>query len=225
MNKETARELFMDYLYDELNSTQKKELEQFLSLHPHLQKELEELSDVRSVLSHLPVQEPARQFVMMEPGKAETKSSWDKFIHALIPQNGFALAGYAVATCLILFAVIGAFTQMSLTINDNGFNLAFREPQEVVQQGFTAEQVEYLLQQLKEENALMVSDALQTMQENQDEKLEQTFIDFARFMEQQRTRDLQLISSGLNNMEETYYDRFEQTDLVLNEIIQTVSRN
>ncbi len=112
---------------------------------------------------------------------------------------------------------------MNISLNDSGFELAFGEKQEIVQQGFTAEQVDYLLQQMREENALMVSEAVQAVQQSQDEKLEQTLINFANYVEQQRIDDLQFISSGINNMEEVYYDRFRQTDQVLGELIQTVS--
>lgn len=223
MNKETARSLFMDYLYDELEPDQRKELEIFLSQNPELQKELDELGSVRSMLQHLPVQDPAEQLVMVEPDQSGFQDWWNELIESWIPKSGFARAGFAMASALILFVMVGAFTKMDMSINENGFKLAFGEKQEIVQQGFTPEQVDYLLQQMKEENALMVSEAVQAVQQSQDEKLEQTLINFADYVEQQRRNDLQMISSGLSNMEETYYDRFRQTDQVLGELIQTVS--
>lgn len=223
MNKKTARSLFMDYLYDELEQDQRKELELFLTDHPELQKELEELGDVRSILQHLPVQDPAEQIVMVEPESSGSQDWWNEFMNSWIPQDKFVRAGFAMASLLILFVMLAAFTQMSISINENGFRLAFGELQKPVQQGFTSEQVDYLLQQMKQENALMVGEAVQTVQEMQDQKLEQTLVNFADYIEQQRRKDLQMISSGFNNMEETYYTRFRQTDQVLGELIQTVS--
>jgi len=223
MDKETARMLFIDYLYDELEQDQRKELELFLSQQPELQNELDELGNVRSMLQHLPVQDPAEQLVMVEPDTAGFQNWWNKLIDGWTPKNGFARAGFAMASLLILFVVMGAFTNMNISINDNGFNLAFGEIQEPAQQGFTPEQVDYLLQQVKEENALMITEAVQALQESQDDKLEQTLFNFADHMEEQRRNDLQMISFGLNNMEEVYYDRFRQTDQVLGELIQTVS--
>lgn len=223
MNKETARSLFMDYLYDELEQDQRKELEVYLSHNPGLKKELDELGDVRSMLQHLPVQDPAEQLVMVKPERSGFQDWWNGMIESRLPASGFVRAGVAVASIFILFVVMGAFTNMNISINDNGFELAFGEQQEVVQQGFTTEQVEYLLQQMREENALMVSEAVQAVQQTQDEKLEQTLINFADYVEEQRRSDLRMISSGLTSMEETYYDRFRQTDQVLGELIQTVS--
>lgn len=223
MNKETARSLFMDYLYDELEQDQRKELETYLSQNPELKKELDELGSVRSMLQHLPVQDPAEQIVMVEPNQSGFQDWWNELIENWIPKNGFVRAGFAMTSLLILFVVMGAFTNMNVSFNDNGFELAFGEKQEIVQQGFTVEQVDYLLQQMREENALMVSEAVQAVQRSQDEKLEQTLINFADYVEEQRRSDLRMISSGLTSMEETYYDRFRQTDQVLGELIQTVS--
>ncbi|WP_421773311.1 anti-sigma factor family protein [Gracilimonas sp.] len=223
MNKETARSLFMDYLYDELEPDQRKELEQFISQSPELKKELEELSNVRSMLSHLPVQDPAEQLVMVEPHKSGLQEWWNELIGGLLPQNGFARAGFAMASLLVVFVVLGAFTKLNVTVNDGGFNLAFGEKQEIIQQGFTPQQIEMLLQQVREDNAIMISDAIQQAQQQQENRIEKTLVNFADYIEQQRQSDLQMISSGLYNMEETYYDRFRQTDQVLGELIQTVS--
>jgi hypothetical protein len=223
MNKETARSLFMDYLYDELKPDQRKELEQFLATHPELQKELEELGDVRSMLQHLPVQDPNEQLTMVELNQSGFQDWWNKLIESWIPKNGFVRTGFAIASLLILFVMLGAFTQMNISINENSFQLAFGELQEPAQQVYSTEQVEYLLEQVRQENAAMVAEAVQAIQENQDEKLEQTLVNFADYVEQQRQNDLQMISAGLNNMEETYYTRFRQTDQVLGDLIQTVS--
>lgn len=223
MNKETARSLFMDYLYDELEADQRKELETFLSNNPELKQELEELSNVRSMLSHLPVQDPEEQLVMVEPDKSGFQEWWNELIGGLLPRNGFARAGFAMASLLLVFVVLGAFTKMNITINNRGFNLAFGEKQEIIQQGFTPQQVQHLLQQVREDNAIMISDAIQAAQQQQENRIEKTLVNFADYIEQQRQTDLQMISSGFYDMEETYYDRFRQTDQVLGDLIQTVS--
>jgi|AntRauTorckE6833_2_1112554.scaffolds.fasta_scaffold00099_10 hypothetical protein len=223
MNKETARSLFMDYLYDELEQDQRNELEQFLSQNPEVKKELDELSDVRSMIAHLPVQDPEKQLVMAEPDQAGFQEWWNDFVDGLLPRKGFARAGFAIASLLVVFVVLGAFTKLNISVNDGGFSLAFGEKQEIIQQGFTPQQVEMLLQQVREDNAVMISDAVQSAQQQQENELEKTLVNFADYIEQQRQSDLQMISSGLYDMEETYYDRFRQTDQVLGELIQTVS--
>jgi hypothetical protein len=223
MNKETARSLFMDYLYDELEADQKNELDHFLSQNPELKKELDELAEVRTMIVHLPVQDPAEQLVVVQPKRDGFTYRWRHIIETLLPKNGFAKAGFALASVLVVFVILGALSKMNITVNEEGFNVAFGNPPEVVQQGFTPEQVNYLLQQMKQENALVVEEAVQAVQKNQTDRLEKTLINFADYMEQQRQEDLQMINSGLLTMEKTYYNRFRKTDQVLGEIIQTVS--
>ncbi|MEX0608842.1 MAG: hypothetical protein WD016_10840 [Balneolaceae bacterium] len=222
MNKETARLLFMDYLYDELEADQKTELEKYLSEHPDLQNELNELADVRSLLTHLPVQDPAGQLVIVEP-EQKNINWWGELREALIPKNNYARAGFAMAACLLVFMVTAAFLQINMSMNDDGFTVAFGERESQPEQAFSVEQVEYLINQVKEENALLMAQFIEVAQEQQDQKLEEAFTSFAHFVDQQRTSDLRLISSDLSSLEETYYDRFRKTDQVLGEIIQTVS--
>lgn len=223
MNKETARSLFMDYLYDELEQDQRNELEQFLSQNPEVKKELDELSDVRSMIAHLPVQDPAEQLVMVDPAKSGFQEWWNDLLGTILPKKGVAKAGFALASLIVVFVIIGAVTKINITLNDSGFNLAFGEKKEIIQQGFTPQQVNYLLQQVKQENARMITETVQAAQEHQESRIEKTLINFADYIEQQRQSDIQMINSGLLTMEETYYDRFKQTDQVLGEIIQTVS--
>ncbi|MTI87380.1 MAG: hypothetical protein FH748_05365 [Balneolaceae bacterium] len=224
MNKETARMLFMEYLYDELEEDQKTELENFLDANPALKAELEELSNVRSMLSHLPVKDPAGQIVLVEPETNSWFNWWNNFIDSLILRSKIAKAGFALGMCLLLFISIASLTKMNVKMGSDGFHLSFGEPQ-TVQQGFTADQLEQLITQVKEDNARMVAQLVETAQEEQQKQFEETLINFADYVEQQRTSDLKLISTGLTNLDETYYDRFRQTDQVLGEIIQTVSRN
>lgn len=222
MNKNTARMLFMDYLYGEMDPEQKNTFEQFINHHPELKTELDALADVRTMLSHLLVENPAEQLVMMEPGHRGFKEWWKDVVSVLIPKKGFARTGMAFASILVLFVVIGAFTKMNIAYNETGFNLAFGK-QQPVQTGFSAAEVEQILIQVRQENAQLVSQIVQTAHEEQEKQLQQTLASFADYIEDQRSSDLRLISTGLSNLEETTYNRLRQTDQVLGEFIQTVS--
>lgn len=224
MNKEQARSHFMDYLYDELSPEKRSEFESFISDHPDLKKELNELSEVRSMLAHLPTRDADEQLVLMDPQSSEqlVMDRLRDWVQSLIPVSTFARTGLAMASLILAFFITGASTDLNLSIGNNGFELSFGEPR-VVQEGFTPQQVEYLLGQMKQENALMISQAVQSVQENQQQQLEKTLLNFADYMEQQRLSDLNMISTGMVAMEENYSNRFRQTDQVLGEIIQTVS--
>lgn len=225
MNKETARSLLMDYLYDELEEEQRLAFEEALTRFPDLRADAEKLSGVRSLLTHLPVKDPQEQLLLLDPSKSGFLQWWNEFLSGWLPLKKSYRLAFGFSFLIGLFVVLGSLTRMSVSINNNGFNLSFGEVQETAQPAFTPEQVDYLIQQVKQENARMVSEAVQAVQANQEEKLEKTLFNFADYIEQQRLADLNLISDGLVSLEESYSDRFHRTDLVLGEIIQTVNES
>jgi hypothetical protein len=226
MTKEEARNLMMDYMYEELDDAQRHEFEQYISQHADLQQELEELTGTRSLLQHLPVESPDEQLVIMEPNKTntETVSFWSKLSAFLIPQNAFARTAFGIATFVFLFFVLGAFTNMNLSLGNDGFSMTFGE-QPPVQTGYSAAQVEMLINQVQQENSELIQEYVLAAQEQQELQFQQTLATFADYMDEQRENDLELINYGLTSLEETTYNRFQQTDQVLGEIIQTVSTN
>ena len=227
MTREEAQILLMDYLYGELDEAQTQELELFLKTDPELKQEFEELSQTRSMLQHLPVQNPVEQLVIMEPEKETTpvgENWWQKLSTLLIPQSGFGKTGFALATFVFLFFVMGAFTGMNLSVGDGGFKMTFGE-QPPVQTGYTAAQVEMIVNQVQRENAEMINEYVLAAQEQQDAQFQQTLATFAEYLDNRRESDLELFNYSLTSLEETTYDRFRQTDQVLGEIIQTVSTN
>ena len=227
MTREEAQILLMDYMYGELNEEQSRELKLFLETDPELKQEFEELSQTRSMLQHLPVQSPAEQLVIMEPettSSSPSESWWSKLSSLLIPQSGFAKAGFAMTTFVFLFFMMGSLTNMNITTGDDGFRMTFGE-QPPVQTGYTAAQVEMIINQVQQENAEMINEYVLAAQEQQEAQFEQTLATFAQYLDNRRESDLELFNYSLTSLEETTYDRFRQTDQVLGEIIQTVSTN
>lgn len=223
MDKETARLLFMDYMYDELDPGRRTELEQYLDQHPDLREELNELGTVRSMLTHLKAEEPAEQLLMLEPdnNSAATQRS-NGFTGNILSLNQYVKATLATAAMILLFFSAGALTDLNFSIGGDGFKLSFG-PQQEVQEGISPEQVQLMLDEVKRENAVLMADLLEASRQQQEEQFQRTLGTFADYINEQRYSDLQLLSSGISSLEETYYDRFRQTDQVLGEIIQTVS--
>ncbi len=222
MNKEEARLLFMDYMYGELEEGREQELLRFISQHEDLQQELEELTETKSLLQHLPVQSPTEQLVIMEPESRAGKSWWNSFLAALTPSSTFARSSFGLVAALFLFVITAAFTDMNMSIGENGFTLTFGE-QPPVQQGFTPEQVQLIVEQVQRDNARMVNQIVTDAQVQQNLLMEETLADFASYLQEQRNYDLQQITQGITSLEQTTYNRFRQTDQVLGEIIETVS--
>lgn len=222
MNKEEARLLLMDYLYGELDNSKEKELLSFIAKHDDLKQEFEELTDTQSFLHNLPVQDPAEQLVIMEPKNSSTESFWESILSALTPRNAFAQAGFGIAVLAFVFIVTGAITGLNISYNETGVQLGFGKVSEA-EKSFSAAQVEQIVQQIQRDNVALVQQVVADAQEQQNIQLEETFASFASYLEGQRTNDLQLISSGLEDLKENTFTRFRQNEQVLGEIIQTVS--
>lgn len=222
MNKEQARLLLMDYMYGELDETKKSELLDFINQYDDLKQEFEELTETRSFLHHLPVQDPAEQLVIMEPTKNSSKGFWQSILSALTPRNAFAQAGFGVAVLAFVFIVTGALTGLNMSYSDSGIQLGFGEIP-TTEKTFSAAQVEQIVQQIQRDNVALVQQVVADAQEQQNIQLEETFASFASYLESQRTNDLRLISSGLEDLKENTFTRFRENEQVLGEIIQTVS--
>jgi len=118
-----------------------------------LNKNLKSCPGTRSLLQHLPVQSPVEQLVIMEPEKESAKTSgnwWSTLNFALLPQSSFGRTGFAMATFVFLFFMMGAFTNMNFSVGDGGVNLTFGEVAPV-QTGYTAAQVEMIINQVQQE--------------------------------------------------------------------------
>ena len=226
MTKEQARDLFIDYMYGELDLDMQKKLEAMLDQHPDLKAELDGLMETREVLVHLPVQEPKEQFVLLEPEQPEPESKrWiNTLLDFLKPQSGVGRFGIAMASFAFLFLALGSISNMNMSVKDGNFELSFGE-QVNTPTGYSAAQVEMLISQVRQENAELVSQMVLAAQEQQELQFEQTLASFAEYLDDQRATDLELIDYSFANFQETTYDRFVQTDAVLSEIIQTVSTN
>ncbi|MBO6794065.1 MAG: hypothetical protein JJ895_09145 [Balneolaceae bacterium] len=226
MTKEEARELFIDFMYGGLDIDTQQQLEAFVQQHPDLKDELDGLMETRQVLQQMPVESPTEQFVMMDPAVAKSsfRSSFEKLWTALSPKSGFGRAGFAVASFVFLFIITGSLTNLNFSMQDGEISLRFGE-QPPAQVGYSAAQVEMIINQVQAENAELVAEFVQAAQEQQETQFQQTLASFASYLDEQRTSDLELIDYSLANLQETTYNRFVQTDQVLGEIIETVSYN
>ena len=226
MTKEEARELFIDFMYGGLDIDTQQQLEAFVQQHPDLKDELDGMMETRQVLQQMPVESPTEQFVMMDPAVAKSsfRSSFEKLWTALSPKSGFGRAGFAVASFVFLFIITGSLTNLNFSMQDGEIFLRFGE-QPPAQVGYSAAQVEMIINQVQAENAELVAEIVQAAQEQQESQFQQTLASFASYLDEQRTSDLELIDYSLSNLQETTYNRFVQTDQVLGEIIETVSYN
>lgn len=217
MNHELARSLFMDYLYDEIEDGDRKRLEHYLEEHPDLRTELDELQSTRKLLQRMPLAEPERQLMVVEPRK-RSFSQWLGDAKKLLPQSGLAKFGMAVAASLILLLMVGSAARLHLDVTQSGFtvNMGYRP---TVNRGLDADETRELITRIQEQNSALLADYAATIRQENRQQLQQV----VRYIEQQRLDDLQLIEHNLDQMYQANSYRWQQTNQFLGEFLQNVN--
>lgn len=219
MNDQLARNLFMDYLYDEISTEKKKELENYLEEHPGLQQELDKLEQTRALLQRMPAGQPDQKLLVMEPRKRSFRSWWNE-ARNLLPQTYLGKTGFAIAAGFVLLMIIGSVAKVHIAPTDAGYALSLGY-QPVVNEGLSTQQAESFLQQIRRENAAMLTEYMQALAEENNQQLRQV----VGYFEQQRMNDLQLIDHQLSRIQESNGYRWQQTNRYLGEVLQNVNFN
>jgi hypothetical protein len=112
---------------------------------------------------------------------------------------------------------LDASVRTNLAVNSAKIN-------ELVMQASTAsqDQIRQFVAGMQSENSQVMKDYFQLTSTEQKKYIENLLVDFAKYLQQQRTDDLQLVQSRLNNLEQNT-DMFKQeTEQILSSIITSV---
>ena len=229
MNKEEARIRLMDYLYNEMENEEKAAFEKLLSDDRELQKELNDLKGMRSLLSDvtpeassdLPFQVPADTERSQQ--SQETSSNGKDRGPGRATFYSLFSRGLAAVAVLLIGVFLTAFAGVEFGKTETGFYLTMGEPPAAPQPGLSEDDVLNLVTQMREENAIMMATLLDQAQAQQNERLEETITILTEYYEQRRQRDLMLISEGFDQLERDTYSRFRQTDETLGNLIYALS--
>lgn len=205
----------MDYLYDEMNEQERDRFERKLTQNPELQRKLEGLQSAQKVLQSYSAPE------WKLPG--ENDSSGTVTGSGDTPRRvKYVLSAAAI---ILIGAFIGVFASVQIGQTEQGYYLTFGEPpvRTVENQGFSEEEVAELIQQIREENAILMNSMFEQVQAEQKEQFNDALLTLVEYYEERRNRDLLLFAEGLNQLNETTSTRFRQTNQTLNGLIYALS--
>jgi hypothetical protein len=224
MDKNTARSLFMDYLYDELDTEQRIELETFLKNNPDLLTEFNELRDTRNLIQNSPIEVPAQQYVVIPPVKDNLRSRFAEFKRLFTPQSLISRSAFAITFVLISTFLIASVAQVSLESNEAGWFVHFGPQTEMIRQGIDEDTVNELLSVLRQENILLATALIEEAQLQNEIQLREAVTAILDYMEEQRNNDLLLVGRGLAEIEQENYYRYIQTNETLSELLQNIQQ-
>lgn len=206
----------MDYLYGEMDSTEKNQFEQDLKDHPEMQAELQELQNTRNLLGSEPIDIPPKKLLMLNLPDHSQKSR-RRVINTVL----------AIAAALLITVFAFSFVNMQVDQTEAGFHVSFGEPppNETVQseQQITEEEIYELISDMQQENAQVYSEILEQTRQEHQQQMEEVIRTLTEYYDQRRRQDLLLISEGLAHLEEETYYRFLQTEETLEDLIFALS--
>ncbi len=222
MNKNEARALFMDYLYDELDENKQYELETFLAEHPDLRDELGELQETRSMIRNIPLEQPAHRLLIVSPGGGRFRAWYRDAKDILLPQSAVGRSALAMAAILLITFLFASLARVQMTATDGSLAIAFGTGQIAVEQGIDEETLNEIMSRMRQENLLLVSTLMEEAQQQNEAQLIDAVSVILEYMEAQRRQDLRLVGKGLAELEEENYHRYIQTNETLGELLYTI---
>lgn len=181
------------YLYDELALADRKKVEEYLSGNDIAQKELEELRNTLSVMSHLKDREVEVPTFTFENASKVIVGSKSEF--------SFWRRSLAIAASIVLVMIVGYVTQFKVVWND-GFQLSFGESSS----GYDHQEV-----------ASMIAEAIKQNNAETDLRIESTAASLRKFVDDKNQTIHTTLASqasqpanGFESQRKQYLDQLRQ---------------
>jgi hypothetical protein len=227
MNREEARQLLMDYLYDELPADKRIEMERIIAEDSSLQDELEEMEQTRSLLQLAPEKKPQAPLIILQPGTRTESSSEKKQKAGFAGLPPAAVTALSIAASILIILFGSSLAGLQVSSGPEGFSAGFGEMAEMPDNrenvSVTDEDLMRLAEQIRTENSLLISAMMDDLQDQQREQLQEAIQVLNTYYVQQREEDLNIIADGMNQLQvETAY-KFLQTDETIENIIYALN--
>lgn len=223
MKCDQLRPLMIDYLYDEISDEDRKLLNSHLKECEKCRAELESMKSTSQILQKWEDVEPGFNLVIVTKNVSWFENIKERLKSSLpAPKKiGLGLAYGLVGIFLIL--AIGN-TEISYQQGNFKMRIAlFSKPTAPVQNQISAETTHQVLQKFRQENLYLMKTMIEQSESRLRKEWATTLTDFNQNLEQQRIRDLQLISAGLFDIERNTYKKIQRTDNSINELMRYIS--
>ncbi|MFQ5603086.1 MAG: anti-sigma factor family protein [bacterium] len=212
----------LGYFYQDMEADEKQLVEKHLSGCAACQKELKKLSQTSQILQHWPDEESNIKYNFVQE-KSSQFESLKSFWARKTTWRGFAI-GFAAG----IAAVLVVFSLLNFEVNylDGQFSAKFNlfsKPKQAanisrdpLSQPVTQRQFDLWQQQ----SLALIQELIQDTEERQRQEVNARLVQFARDLDYQRRRDLQLVGEGLEVFQLTNENRFRHTHETLQELIK-----
>ena len=142
MSYKPNEEILVAYLYNELSAEERTKVEAYLNANPEAKKEVDEIKNMQHLMGKWQDKEVAEPTFMFDDRKVVllSKEGWLSWT---------VRSAMAIAASIILLMIVGYFTNLNITKNEEGLHLSFGAPIErkVIEPTLTEENVKAWVQE------------------------------------------------------------------------------
>lgn len=223
MSDEKIRSQLMDYLYDEMDEVQKRDFDALLASRPDLQKEYNDLREMRELLSSSPSAIPEyKPDLPVQSGSSTDKRSYDNR-DSNFSLNSTLKTIFAIAASILIILVGSSLAGLNMGQTEAGFYLTFGELPAQPVSGITEEQVYELIEQMHVEQTVILTRLLEQAQNHQNQQFNEVLTLLTNYYDERREQDLMMIAEGIDQLEAQTHHRFNYTNAALGDIIYAIS--
>lgn len=204
MNCERCRELMVDFLGDEIDVSDAKELRQHLRECRKCQEELASLGRTRTLVQTAWPEEPIPQNLVFEFSRRTSRGFWHLWRRYGLTR--FALASVTVVACLVFCFLSLALLRTQLHFGQGSYTISFGWPTGPSSRESTVSPMKpgAVADWLSRREAQdLVSQAVAQLDEKQGARIQEVAEQIRAEMEAKRTADLRRISNELRVLEST----------------------
>jgi hypothetical protein len=217
MNCEKSRELFAEYLGEEISKTNARGLKEHLKSCSGCQQELALLVRTRSALRVGWPEEPIPQNLNFEFSTPAGKNFWSRLFPSRLP--GVAWASISVTACFLICLATLALLQAQVRIENGSFSLSFGRVARAIAGPMTINGTQPDVEAVK----ILLDQSLKQVELNQSARLQQALQETKLEWESKRDADFARIAKELQYLESAQNVVWKET-LTNNSNMETLAR-
>ncbi|NOZ61077.1 MAG: hypothetical protein GXO74_05305 [Calditrichaeota bacterium] len=223
MKCEEVRPLLIDLLYDEISDENKRRVRSHLETCQECREEFASLKSTSNILQKWEDVDPEFKLVLVNESVTWIERA-KQFFGKILPGPAIAARrfGYGLAAAFLLLAI--ANTEISYQQGNFHMRLSlFSGTKQSEPAALTTAQTEALIKKMRQENYYLTQSLISQSEARLRNDWATSLTQLNKTYEQQRLKDLQLVGSGLVNLQRNTYQKIKRTDSSINELLRYIS--
>lgn len=213
--KENSENL-ISLIYNELDQNEKKRLDNHLKKCASCRKIFKELQSTVNILEKWEDRSPEMNLVFVENRNSIWQKFKKKFQEFGLPMRFATAAAVFTILTVLLLSIFNFQAKFSRGEWQLSFGLV---PDNNSDKLFSAKQIEQIIDQSQQQTLNYFAEMIKDSEYRQQQKFNNSMINFSKYIESQRKNDLQIFNHGLEGLHQVTEEKFIHTNDVLKDLI------